>query len=201
MPPAPAYSPQPVQQPNLPPIPANETLSEIEQSVSSPHLHVDDTPLAPAPAPEAQLNDARSAVEAALSGSNQLAEPIAALNAQPLGAELQHDDTTQVAPTPYIPPANLFSPAPVTAQAQGLLPNAGFSEPSPGNTPADDSLDMPLPANPFVAPGQLPAAPGMSMGPAPVAPSAFPGAPAQGMNMGGQTPPPPVPPPMLPPLQ
>jgi len=196
MPPAEQQAPQP---PALPQIPPTETLTEIEQSVSSPHLHTDDAPQAAAP--DAQISDARSAVEAALSGANLPAEPIAALNAQPLGAEL-HDASQPEPATPYIPPANLFSPAPAEPQQQSPVPNAGFSEPSPGNTPADDSLDMPLPTNAFAAPGQAaPGVPGMSMGPAPASPSAFPGSPAQGMNMGGQTPPPPVPPPMLPPLQ
>lgn len=159
------------------------TLSEIEQAVDSPHAHTD------APQ-EKTVDDARSAVEAALKGTSDSLKPIVALNAQPLGAELH---------TSAQPPASA-----------GPVPNLGFSEPTPGSTPADETLDMPLPSNPF-GPGQ-PAAPNPLVPPTPAAPftppatqqsqtppSAFPAVPQEGN--GGQTPPPPVPPPMLPPLQ
>ena len=169
LPPLPPTPPAPAANPFAP----DTTLSQIEQSVDSPHLHAAD------PAPTGTVDDARSAVEAAFASPDAPADPlqpIAALNAQPLGPDLHE------APVPVAP-----------SQA---VPNTGFSEPTPGNTPADDAMDMPLPSNPF-GPGQLqPYAP-----PAP-APSAFPGAAPQQPGMpGGQTPPPPVPPPMLPPLQ
>jgi hypothetical protein len=186
-----APAPQPYLPPQTPKVEAGETLTEIEQSVSSPHLHMNDGPAAqPQPAAD-QLSDARSAVEAALSGagpSNDPLQPIAALNAQPLGPELQHNQPAAPAPSPYIPPANLFSPAP----APQSVPNMGFSEPTPGNTPADDTLDMPLPAA---------SGPASFGGPTitPTQPNPFPATPGQ--PSGGQTPPPPVPPPMLPPLQ
>jgi hypothetical protein len=184
--PQPYFPPQQAA-PTIPKVADDETLTEIEQSVSSPHLHANDTP------PVAQLNDARSAVEAALNGaasSSDPLQPIAALNAQPLGPELQHNTPPAPAPSqqPYIPPANLFSPTPASP---GPI-NTGFSEPTPGTTPADDTLDMPMPGAAF---GSQPANFGVpGMNPAPAA------APATGMNMGGQAPPP-VPPPMLPPLQ
>ena len=156
------------QPPTVPQTTANETLTEIEQAVDSPHLQTGGQPSA-----AGTLDDARSAVEAALNSpeapSNPL-EPITALNAQPLGSELH-------AAQSFEQPGAALPPAPVS--------NAGFSEPTPGNSPADETLDMPLP-------GSVPSQP----------PSAFPGAPGQGSgqnpNPGGA---PPVPPPFVPPLQ
>ncbi len=164
----------------------DETLAEIEKSVDSPHVHIDEhgnlsngvMPAAPIAA--ANVDDARSAVEAALNsaaGSNDAAQPIAALHAQQLGPELHPAFTPQTSPAPTVAP----------------VPNTGFSEPTPGNTPADDTLDMPLPSNPF-GPGQQVAPP----------PSAMPANPLMGSQPAVSvptTPPPPVPPPMLPPLQ
>jgi hypothetical protein len=216
----------------------NDTLSQIEQAVDSPHLHMTDGPgfgpAAPAPAddddlsalgltdsatpapaavpnPDDYIDSARDAVEAALSsaGGTDPLQPIAALNANPLGPDLRSAAAPAplAAPAmPYAPPTDLFGPNPAAVPApmppapafpQPAVANTGFSEPTPGNTPADDALDMPLPAPAF---GQ-PALPGTGLPSAPVAvaaPSAFPGAPIPGL--GSQTPPPPVPPPMLPPL-
>lgn len=137
------------------------TLEQIEASVHSPH--------AAAPTAPQGVDEARSAVEAALNRPDAPASPLpplSALNAQPLGPELR-------------------TPAPTAAPA---TPNPGFSEPTPGTSPADETLDMPLPSSPF-GPGQLPpqAPPSNFPAPGPAAPN-------------GGTPPPPVPPPMLPPL-
>jgi hypothetical protein len=184
--------------PPIPPAPADPyapdtTLTEIEKLIGSPHAQSDssvDTADVPV---GTNVNDARSAVEAAYSGSGvsrDPLQPIAALNAQPLGPELH--DTQPLTPVQFTPPAPT------------AFPNTGFSEPTPGNTPADDALDMPLPSNPF--------GPGTSAAPSPFGPplaatpqappSTFPGIPQQGnAGLNGQTPPPPVPPPMLPPLQ
>ena len=152
--------------PSFTPVTPDETLAEIEQSVDSPHLHAAD---APAPHADSSVEDARNAVAAALSstpGSDGPLPPISALNAQPLGPELH------AAPEPVPTPTN-----------------TGFNEPTPGNTPADETLDMPVPSNPF--------GPGMPPQP-PVAPtSSFPATPQDNTL----PPPPPVPPPMLPPLQ
>jgi len=195
---APSFQPEPPTNPLTPaptsptPAPVNddETLAEIEQAVDSPHLHMGD---GPAPAADASnsagsdgVDSARSAVEAALNNaadSNPLS-PIAALNAQPLGPELHPTSVPeQSSGAPYTPPTDLFAPAPAAPMTPSSIPNMGFSEPTPGNTPADSALDMPLPTGGFGQP----------------APSAFPGTPAPAM--GGQTPPPPVPPPMFPPVQ
>lgn len=199
LPPAPAPftpSPQPPT-PALPQTPSSlfpdSTLSQIEQSVGSSHQQ----PVQPGD----NVDDARNAVAAAFSNPGSLGgplEPITALNAHPLGPDLHGE-----------PPA----PAPFTPPPMPSVLNTGFSEPTPGNTPADSTLDMPLPSNPF-GPGQqlaqpapAPFEPPMTQ-PAPnpfippTPPSAFPGMPPQAPNQqGGQTPPPPVPPPMLPPLQ
>lgn len=132
--------------------------------------------------PTATVDDARSAVEAAFSSSAAPAnplQPIVALNAQPLGSELH--------------------------EASPPITNMGFSEPTPGNSPADATLDMPLPGSPL-GPQALAANPfGGSLPQSPFSPLAsnvFPGAPLQGSNQSNNpNAPPPVPPPMLPPLQ
>jgi hypothetical protein len=216
-PPMPPLPPAPVAPPTGPaPAPqaaaapsatSDVTLTQIEESVGSPHVHISDDgtfsngpgPAAAAPSPFTQpagtspagasapmagvVDDARSAVAAALSapgGASTAMEPIAALNAQPLGSNLHAN----------MPPAPAAGPAPAAAMPTVL--NTGFSEPTPGNTPADDTLDMPLPSNPFGPGQQLPSPP---MAPA----SSFPGAPAS--QSGPAAPPPPVPPPMFPPVQ
>lgn len=209
-PPAPAMPPTPVtppvwqppslpSQPPMPPAPTlppapspTPTLNQIEQSVDSPHVHITEdgtltnsASAAATPAPAGSVDDARSAVEAALSrpdAPSDPLQPIVALNAQPLGPNLH----AAPAPSAFVPP-----PAPANP-----VPNTGFSEPTPGNTPADDTLDMPLPSNPF--------GPGQQQQPLPPPPPGIfenPQTPPQQDGQNGQTPPPPVPPPMLPPLR
>jgi hypothetical protein len=201
-PPVPTFSPP---QPPINPAPGqpvndDETLTEIEQAVDSPHLQGDGDAATAATSDDstASVDNARSAVEAALKGAgtdSKSLDPIAALNAQPLGGSLQHDaaPVAQPAQNSYVAPADLFSPN-ATPPVSPTVPNTGFSEPTPGSSPADATLDMPLPTGQF---GQSGAAPGATM-----PPSAFPGVPGQpSAGAGGQTPPPPVPPPMVPPLQ
>ncbi|HET8991711.1 MAG TPA: hypothetical protein VFN31_01605 [Candidatus Saccharimonadales bacterium] len=75
---------------------SNNTLSQLEESVDSPHLHkeADDT------------DAARAAVSQALASGpdNSLPTPSPALNAQPLGPELHPDSGTTPPPVP--PPFN-----------------------------------------------------------------------------------------------
>lgn len=187
----PAFTPPPITPPAPPAVPMSgprpdETLDQIEKDVNSPHLQ--------AVASASSVDDARSAVEAALKDAGAPAgpdEPIVALNAQPLGPELH--PAMPLAPDTQLPPppAPASPPPPI---------NAGFSESTPGNTPADATLDMPLPSNPF-GPGQQPSMP-PAPAPAPLPPpSSFPGNPPPMPGVqGGQTPPPPVPPPLLPPV-
>ncbi len=141
---------------------AHETLSEIEQAVDSPHLT--------AQTPTSSLDEARNAVEQAYNASASTAppDPIAALNAQPLGPEL-HDDT----PSPQ--PA--YQPAPGFGGEQPQ-PMGGSI---PGNSPADQTLDMPLPSVPSSVP--------------PI--SSFPGVAPTGPADNTLPPPPPVPPPPI----
>lgn len=186
-PPEPPTAPAPA--PFMPPAPAapaptsaitdDTTLTQIEQSVGSPHVHISEdgtltTGVAPqaASAPAADADAARKAVEAAFNSSaapSTALPPINALNAQPLGPDLRASQPAAPAPA---------------------VPNLGFSEPTPGGTPADAALDMPLPSNPF-GPGQQLTPPSMPQAPPT---SAFPGTPPPTSG----TPPPPVPPPMFP---
>lgn len=190
--PAPGPDSVPAPGPVAPSAPAPSppgTLADIEQSVGSPHVQISEegtftnpnVATAPVAATGANVDTARSAVESAYNhaGVAPSPSPIAALNAHPLGPDLHADETLA---------------ATVSAPASAAVTNPGFSEPTPGNTPADNTLDMPLPSNPF-GPGQqfTPPAPV----PTQAAPSAFPGAPAPGSS--GPLPPP-VPPPMVPPL-
>ena len=182
MPPAPTFAPVSTPEPFVPP---EATLAQIEQSVDSPHAHVqigDDgtftnslTPPAGAAPAASDADAARKAVQAAYfspDAPQAPLPPVANLNSLPLGPDLH--------------PAGTAAPA-----APVSVPNTGFSEPTPGGTPADATLDMPLPSNPF-GPGQQAASPFPQTPPA----SAFPGTPPP--NGGTATPPPPVPPPMLP---
>ncbi len=172
-PPMPAEAPQqmtpPVPQQEQPAAPVNDdnlTLSQIEASVHSPHVQ---EPAQQTESAGERLDDARDALQAAFQGGPQQPEPMAALNAQPLGDELHGPQGTAPAPQP-----------PVT--------NPGFNEPSPGNTPVDDTLDMPLPNSPFSPPGAQPQQ-------QPQQPMPMPGQP---QGNGDQAPP--VPPPFVPPL-
>ena len=167
--------PAPTTQPLMPPTPsapdmtgqdsidtAHETLSEIEQAVDSPHVS--------AQAPANTLDEARNAVEQAYNASASTAppDPIAALNAQPLGPEL-HEDIPLPQPT--------YQPAPGFGSDQPQLVDGGI----PGSSPADQTLDMPLPGVPSTTP------------PASSFPGVIPSAPADNTL----PPPPPVPPPPI----
>jgi hypothetical protein len=106
-----------------------QTLSDIEKAVGSPHA-LQNT--ATATGDDTSIDDARSAVEAALAsaGSQTTPDPIMALNAQPLGQEL-HEPTLE---------QQVYQPAP------GFGTQFAPTETLPGGTPADQTLDMPLPA-------------------------------------------------------
>ena len=184
----------------------DETLTEIEAAVDSPHAAADSS----SDAPSQDVDSIRSAVEAAY--EHGPAGPPLDLNALPLGNDLHVP--SEAAPTPLEPAFVSVAPT-----------NSGFSEPTPGTSPADRTLDMPIPQNPFgaqpsaspfgpppqssenSAPIAAPATFGpssqISPFPASTSPSVFPGvAPAgNAPQSGASTPPPPVPPPMLPPLQ
>ena len=101
-PPPPAWVPP---SPAPAPVTPTQTLSEIESAVNSSHV--------------AHLDDARSAVEQALSQSDApfVPQPIQALNAQPLGGQLHPDEQ----PGPGVAPVQPLTPAP-QAPAAPLAP-------------------------------------------------------------------------------
>lgn len=104
---------------------AQKTLAEIEQEVDSPHLHTDE------PAPVADFVDtARAAVDAAqqTNAPAYTPEPIVALNAQPLGAEL-HQAATDASPSvEVVPPVPETPPfvIPSIPQAPSAFPGAAL---------------------------------------------------------------------------
>jgi hypothetical protein len=94
-----------------------DTLTDIEKSVDSPHAKQED------------LDTVRNEVDQALSGSEST-DPIAALNARPLGGNLHPADTPQ-APAPDMPAPPLPTP---TADA---------TPPAPADDSKDDSNTPP----------------------------------------------------------
>ncbi len=151
-----------------------QTLTEIEEAVDSPHVQA-----SPATLNEKQdttVEGARNAVQAAFAaGSNDgPQEPIVALNAQSLGSELHMPEGEQ----------QLYQPAPGFGKSgqPSLMQSPFVTEPLPGGSPADQTLDMPVPT-------------GLTS--VPVPPSIFPGSlPPQ--NSTAQPPPPVPPPPVFP---
>lgn len=111
---------------------SRQTLSDIEHVVDSPHLAAADGGVNNTGS-EGDVDVARKAVEDALAAqpTQGAPDPIAALNAQPLGPQLREGNVPDI----------VYQPAP----GFGVATNTGFSEPVPGNSPADQTLDMPLP--------------------------------------------------------
>lgn len=190
---------------------SSQTLSQIEESVDSPHADEIVPPELPPLDPVLQttqpiaadtppdINQARDAVQAAsVSSSEGPLEPIAALNAQPVDLDLGHDDT------PMLPPEKMMDPAshpqnPLEIQIDPLSGNLLH----PGESPpaASNNLDpiIPPPPSQQLSPldssglptNLVPPMPGLP--PDPTAPSvANPTAPPPVS--------PPLPPPMMPPL-
>lgn len=129
-PPAPVFTPASAPAPASDLPVANPTLSQLEQSVGSPHAE-----------PTASVEDARDEVDKALndpSAFQSAPAPIAALNAQPLGGSLHADDTVAPAapaPDPGLPtvptPDPGFVPPPADQQPQVIDPNAPPPVPPP----------------------------------------------------------------------
>lgn len=143
---------------------ATETLSQIEELVDSPHLNAQATQ----PAVSNNVDEARNAVQEAYEAGQDTAapDPIAALNAQPLGPEL-HEENVQDTPTHQMP----YQPAPGFGAGQPQLVDGGI----PGNSPGDQTLDMPLPATPPAPPtssfpGVSPTTPDNNSSPVPPVP-------------------------------
>ncbi|QQS20299.1 hypothetical protein IPL85_02525 [Candidatus Saccharibacteria bacterium] len=144
-----------------------QTLTEIESAVGSSRAED-----APDVSGETTVDDARSAVKAAFAANpvTQPTDPITALNAQPLGPDLHAPEVVQ----PTLQPAPGF----------GALPTPLVSEPLPGGSPADQTLDMPVPS---ATSAQLP-----------LVSSVFPGSVQNSAGSDASlAPPPPVPPPPI----
>lgn len=189
---APVQAPTPPSQPSQPPAPVDDgpTLAEIEESVRSTHQA---TPPGE-PKVVSDIDSARNEVLKALEEApGQSPEPIAALNAQPLGGalhpqspatgseavstelQIDADGNIQLPPSPAAMPA---APATPTMPIAPNIPNI-TNEPAPSPySPADQPLDMPLPPGIHVPPPQT--------------------APPTNPPGGRPDAPPPVPPPMLP---
>lgn len=139
--------------------PSSQTLSQIEESVHSPHV---DTPAAPA----RDVTAARDQVMDALTSAGSRFEPLQSLNASPLGDGLHpHTDTVAVAP-PSVPAA----PAPISVDADGNLvqqphptPMSAMPQPLVDNQPTPPPFTMPpqnaAPAQANIAPNSPPPVP------------------------------------------
>lgn len=184
-PPSPPEPPQssPEPSPAQPPVEntdeSNETqtLTDIEESVHSPH------------APEvSHLDSARSAVEEALNSgpSTDLPKPDADLGALPLGGDLHPEapaapsekaDTPPPSHEVHIDEDGNFHPTP--PQSLPTPPAAAAHEPAPGEnvSPASRPLDMPLPTFTPPSPSAQPPADTTSPPPSPppFVPPPFPG--------------------------
>lgn len=168
--------------------PANPTLTQLEESVDSPHTDEvsppEEMPQHEVPAEETGTPDvgqARDAVQAAAAGNEEPLEPIAALNAQPVDLDLGHEDATNALP-PEPPPADVPPPEP-TSDVQIDPETGAIKYPEPlamPPVPSAPASDTGLPSNLVPPVSGLPADP--------TAP-----------NVDNPTAPPPVPPPMMPP--
>jgi hypothetical protein len=205
-PPAPTFTP--VEEPTAPqPTDENgKTLSEIEQDVHSPHAGAGQPAAVSAGSPPAgDIDTARDEVLKALQDAPaQPAEPIVALGAQPLGADLHpqpeapapgagntdlHLDADGNLQLPQLPPT---PPAPSQPVNPVAPPMPAVNEPAPSPmSPADQPMDMPLPPTSGIQ-SSSPSA-GLQIPPPQSTPPTNAG-------QAGPGAPPPVPPPMLPPL-
>lgn len=207
--------------PPLPPssLPTPEkTLTELEESVQSPHVtpspekpserppeRPPTPPSTPTSDPKETVDSARKAVEDALKGSSsEDSDPLQALNAVPVNLDLGHDDQ----------PAGAVSAPPVADGLPGYIETPASvppilqpapQPPRPAVPPTVQPLTGPLPYNPAAnepaplnmspadQPFTMPLPPGgLTVPPPQVIPPTSAGLPPQG------PPPPPVPPPMPP---
>lgn len=139
--------------------PSSQTLSQIEESVHSPHVG---TPAAPA----RDITAARDQVMDALASAGSRFEPLQSLNASPLGDGLHpHTDAVTIAP-PSVPAAS----APISVDADGnlvqqphLASMPAIPQPSVNNQPTPPPFAMPqqsaAPAQQNIAPNSPPPVP------------------------------------------
>lgn len=184
-PPQPAMPVAPTQ-PSIPPLmpdpgqASDQTLEEIEESVHSPHVaaeHLMPPPASSAVAPATDLAAARSQVLEALKQGPQPLEPMAALNANPLGGALHpHTDAGVVMP----PSSAVSSSINVDVDAEGNL--------------------RPVPSAPQQAPTGTQSVPGTMPLPQVMPPLSATPMPMDDQHGDSPAAPPPVPPPMTPPM-
>jgi hypothetical protein len=152
-------TPAPEPPPPAPEPPRPETLTELEESIGSPHVGSQTTE-EPAPSDTSDIDKAREEVMRALNEQPNGLPPIEALNAQPL--DLGKEDAEPQPAEQGQPPA----PAPQNPPDQAPFPNS----------PADKPLDMPLPPTINLPPAQTQPptnAPNDSLGPPPPTPPPF----------------------------
>jgi hypothetical protein len=190
--------------------PAEQTLSDLETAVHTPEPEQVTPPTFDNPADH--LDSARDAVEQATAGAPDPLEPIAALNAQPLGAPLHENVPPTIQPdlaaAAVVPPVS--SPASFNPPSAGPLEplTPTYAEPSaPTLEPYGPAPVAPTPPLEPMPPSQpTPPVPNLEpYSPTPPQPSfggsqpsTQPGAGQQIVN--STSPPPPVPPPMMPPF-
>jgi hypothetical protein len=145
----PTPEPAPVDpEPGLKEVEDNQTLSDIEQAVHSPHA---------AEHEEDNLENARDAVASALNEGSANNPPVAqaSLNALPLGDELHKAPVVPEVSKPEIPSSQVFIDSEGNFQ-QGPSPQVASNitnEPAPiKNSPADQPLTMPLPPTTSMTP-------------------------------------------------
>lgn len=127
---------------------ASQTLSQIEQSVNSPHVNQE---------PPANLDSARDEVQKALVNSPDAAQPpIQALNSRPLGDRL-HDAS------PSAHSGNIMPPGPTSPESADTnpIPQPPTDSLSPSPQLNDPQKPPPVPPPLFSNPGKPPAPPAL----------------------------------------
>jgi len=149
----------------------DQTLAAIEKSVGSPHTEAEAKATSePSPDAGARVDDARQQVLDALKEGQQPLQPIASLNAQPLGAPITHDDTTSAAPTSAAPPDDDQPAKPVTIEVdnEGNMTTVALPTPAPA-APLSGMAAASVPLPP------VPQSPASVASPPPVPPPMMPG--------------------------
>ena len=145
----PLPTPTPAPEPTASPTSDNQsspTLEAIEESVKSPHVDSAADSSKQDTTHAARLDDARQQVQDALKEGSQPLEPIASLNAQPLGAPLTHGDSAAAANPPVA--ASTDEPAkPVSIEVDNEGNLTTIAPPSPAPT-AQSPAGIPLPPVP-----------------------------------------------------
>jgi hypothetical protein len=138
----------------------DDTLTEIEKAVDSPHLKILDT----APAQDNGVGDARSAVDAAFQSSLEPPKPAQAIGASTVFDQAEEQFATPVptqpAGQPYYPPAPTFSqssnPTPVL-ESPAPFPPTPIAPPTQYSGPINPGSEAPPAVPPPMVPPMPPA--------------------------------------------